>query len=53
MNRKAASAAAAVLLLAAFAVGCGREREDPSIKAQNDPQGGAGNKLHKGDLHSK
>lgn len=56
MNLKTiAAVTAALLILAAITAGCGGgstvRKQD--VGQRDDTQGGKGNKLHKGDLHSK
>lgn len=49
-----AATIAALLLLTAITAGCGGSTlRQQDVGSRDDTQGGKGNKLHKGDLHSK
>ena len=56
MNKTKTAAVLAVgLLAAAIAVGCGPDStvKQQQLEQRDDPQNGAGNKMHSGNLHSK
>lgn len=53
--KKAAAGLAAAALLATMTVGCGPQStvKQQQLQQRDDTQGGAGNKTHSGNLHSK